>query len=99
MAADMSAVSDPVFVSVPVYVPASPPAFDPAFVSILEECLRVRSRGSMIASLRDVWHMARWHGYEGSYQDAFDLLGTTGRYRLTSGIDEPVMIRPLPRIP
>ncbi len=65
---------------------------DPVFV--LERCLRDRSKGSMIASLRDIWLMARRKGYEGSYQDAFDLLSESGRYQLDSGINEPVMVRP-----
>jgi len=65
---------------------------DPIFV--LESCLQERSGGSMIASLRDVWRMARLKSFDGSYIDALNLLASTGRYHLAAGIDEPVMIRP-----
>ena len=54
----------------------------------------------MIASLRDIWHMAKRKNFAGSYQDALRLLVNSGRYLLAAGIGEPVMVRPLPaRLP
>jgi hypothetical protein len=65
---------------------------DPVFV--LEGCLRDRSSGTMVASLRDVWRMAKAKSFAGSYQDAQRLLAETGRYCLFAGIGEPIMVRP-----
>jgi hypothetical protein len=55
----------------------------------------------MVASLRDVWRMARGRSFDGSYRDAYRLLVESGRYYLTAGIDEPIMVRPAiaPAIP
>ena len=50
----------------------------------------------MIAALRDIWHMAKRKGFARSYQDAYQLLINSGRYVLAAGINEPVMVRPLP---
>ena len=48
----------------------------------------------MIAALRDIWHMAKQKGFARSYQDAYQLLIDSGKYRLMAGINEPVMVRP-----
>lgn len=53
----------------------------------------------MIAALRDIWHMAKQKGFARSYQDAYQLLIDSGKYRLMAGIGEPVMVRPLPVAP
>jgi hypothetical protein len=63
-------------------------------IQLLEECLCERSRGTMMAPLRDVWLMACHRNYPGTYDDARQLLAASGRYDLAGERDNPVMIRP-----
>lgn len=49
----------------------------------LEQALRQRSGGSMRASMRDVWQIARQlYGFEGSYNEATEIIANCGRYAL-----------------
>lgn len=75
---------------------AGPTAISDPTVAILEECLRERSNGTMIASLRDIWLMARRHAAEIAYDEAARLIVATGRYRIDHAArGEPGMVHPL----
>lgn len=64
-------------------------------VTLLTDCLRERSGGTMIASMRDVWHMAKSRGLTLTWHQAVEAIADDGNFRIVSNSGQPMMVRPL----